>query len=141
MGTPYSQDLRDRVLAAYDRGVKTKQIAEVFRVSRSWARRAKQRRNKFGETTPRQVGRPAGGGKIDRDRLAQLVRERPDATAPELRASLGVQCSDSAIYAALKKMNLTFKKRRFMPPSRSAPTSPSDARSGNASSHSAMRAG
>ncbi len=29
MATPYSQDLRDRVLRAYDRGMKTKRIAET----------------------------------------------------------------------------------------------------------------
>ena len=34
MAAPYSQDLRDRVLAAYDRGMKTKQIAIVFCVIR-----------------------------------------------------------------------------------------------------------
>ncbi len=30
MAVAYGQDLRDRVLAAYDRGMKTKQVAEVF---------------------------------------------------------------------------------------------------------------
>ena len=33
MPAPYSQDLRDRVLRAYDRAMKTKQIAETFGVS------------------------------------------------------------------------------------------------------------
>jgi transposase len=44
MGAPYSQDLRDRVLTAYDRGMKTGRIAEVFAVSKAWARRVNQRR-------------------------------------------------------------------------------------------------
>jgi orotate phosphoribosyltransferase-like protein len=44
MATPYSQDLRDRVLSAYDRGLPTQQIAETFQVSKAWARRLKQRR-------------------------------------------------------------------------------------------------
>ena len=35
MAVSYSQDLRDRVLAAYDRGMKTKEIAEVFCVSKA----------------------------------------------------------------------------------------------------------
>ena len=30
MGFAYGQDLRDRVLAAYDRGMRTKQIADLF---------------------------------------------------------------------------------------------------------------
>jgi len=33
MAVTYSQDLCDRVLAAYDRGTRTKQIAMIFNVS------------------------------------------------------------------------------------------------------------
>ena len=53
MPIPYSQDLRDRVLAACDRAMKTKQIADLFGVSRSWVRRVKQRRREYGEVAPR----------------------------------------------------------------------------------------
>ncbi len=111
MGAPYAQDLRDRVLAAYDRGMKTKQIADVFQVSPAWARRVKQRRRETGETTPR----PMGGAtvvKIDLARLAELVRQRPDATLAELRVMLGVDCVESAVCMALKRLGLSFKKRR-----------------------------
>jgi len=128
MAAPYSQDLREKVLAACDRGMTTKHIAEVFGVCRSWVRRVKQRRREHGETTPRKQGSP-GVCKIDREHLARLVAERPDATAAELRERLGIECSEQGIYAALKALNLTFKKRRSMRPSKTAPTSPaSDAR-------------
>lgn len=113
----YSQDLRERVLGASDRGMPTKEIARVFDVSPAWVRRLKQRRRQTGETTPR----PAGGArvrKIDMQALAALVREQPDATARELRARLNIACAESAIYAALKRLGLTFKKRRSTPPSR-----------------------
>ncbi len=111
MGVAYGQDLRDRVLAAYDRGMKTKQIADVFQVSSSWARRVKQRRRESGETAPR----PRGGAtviKIDLVRLAELVKQRPDATTRELHALLDVDCSESAVGKALVRLGLTFKKRR-----------------------------
>lgn len=121
MASPYSQDLRDRVLAAYDRGMRTKQIADVFGVSRAWARRIKQRRHETGETRPRRMGSP-GVFKIDRARLADLVAQQPDATAAELRERLGVACSESGIYAALKRLGLSFKKRRSTRPSRTART-------------------
>jgi len=117
MGAPYAQDLRDRVLSAYDRGMKTKQIAEVFDVSPAWARRVKQRRRENGETAPR----PMGGMrvvKIDLVRLAELVKQQPDATLKELRERLGVVCAESAVCMALKRLNLSFKKRRFTRPSR-----------------------
>ena len=109
MATPYSQDLRDRVLRAYDRGMKTKQIAETFHVSSSWARRLKQRRCETGETTHRPMGGP-GVTIVDRKRLASLVREHPDATLAELRTRLGVQCALSTLCQALKQMGFSFKK-------------------------------
>jgi transposase len=89
--------------------MKTKQIAEAFAVSKAWARRVKQRRREHGETTPRKMGGP-GVVKVDRARLADLVAEHPDATASELRELLGVECSESAIYMALKALKLTYKK-------------------------------
>lgn len=114
MPGPMSQDLRDRVLFAYDRGMKTKQIADVFCVSRSWARRVKQRRRETGETTPRRMGSP-GVVKVDRSQLITLVREHPDATLAEYRAHLGVQCAVSTISMALKKLGFSFKKRQSTP--------------------------
>jgi len=133
MAAPYSQDLRDRVLAAYDRGMPTKKIAETFSVSPAWARMIKQRRRETGETTPR----PMGGAtviKIDRARLAELVREQPDATLKELRDRLGVQCAESAICMALKKLGLSFKKRRSTRPSRTVPMSRGGGRTGEPTS-------
>ena len=77
MARPYSHDLRDRVLRAYDRGMKTKQIAETFHVSSSWARRVKQRRRETDETAHRRMGSP-GVTIVNRKWLASLVREHPD---------------------------------------------------------------
>lgn len=122
MASPYSKDLRERVLAAYDRGMATKEISEAFRVSPAWARRLKQRRRESGETAPR----PMGGKrheKIDRIRLAALVRQKPDATLKELRGLLGIDCAESAVCVALKKIGFSFKKRRSMPRSRTVRTS------------------
>jgi transposase len=129
MATPYSQDLRERVLGAYDRGMKTKQIAELFCVSASWARRVKQRRRETGETTHRPMGGP-GVTIVDRAQLAALVREHPDATLAELRHHLGVQCALSTLCVALKKLGLSFKKKRFMRRNRIARTSSSAASHG-----------
>jgi transposase len=88
----------------------TKQIAETFNVSRSWARRVNQRRNETGETAHRPMGGP-GITIVDRQQLAALVRDHPDATLAELRDRLGVKCALSTLCKALKKMGLTFKKK------------------------------
>lgn len=130
MGVSYAQEMRDRVLAAYDRGMKTKQIADLFQVSPAWARRVKQRRRECGETTPR----PRGGitvVKIDEQQLLALVRRHPDATIKELHQMLGVDCAESTIGMALKRLMLTLKKRSSMRPSRTGRTSPRGARNGS----------
>lgn len=140
MGAAYSQDLRDRVLAAYDRGMQTKQIAEVFAVCPAWARRVKQCRRETGRTT----ALPQGGArriKIDPNRLAALVKEHPDATLKELRDLLGIVCAESAICMALQRLKLSFKKRRSTRPSRIVPTSRRDEPSGAASNPGVRSAG
>lgn len=122
MPAPFSNDLRTRVLAAYDRGMPTIQIARTFAVSPAWARRLKQRRRETGEV----AARPMGGAtiiKVDREKLALLVREQPDATLKELRDRLGVQCAQSTICAALKAIGMSFKKRRSTRRSRTGPMS------------------
>jgi transposase len=133
MGAPYSQDLRDRVLSAYRRGMKTIQIAEVFQVSPAWARRLKQRRRETGEVAPR----PMGGAtviKIDMARLAELVRQQPDATLRELRERLGNVCGESAICLALRRLGLSFKKRRSARRNRTGRTLPGGGRTSRATS-------
>lgn len=116
----YSMDLRRRVLADCDSGLPTKPVAEKYGVSRAWVRGLKQRRRETGEIAPR-----VGGGrkpKIDRVRLAALVEQQPDATLLELRERLGIHCSLSAIWMALDKLRISFKKKRSARPSRSART-------------------
>ena len=138
MGAAYSQDLRDRVVAARDGGMKTGRVAELFRVSASWVRRVMQRRREHGETGPR----PRGGAtvvKIDSDQLRRLVEQQPDATARELHGRLGIACSVSAVDMALRRLGLSFKKRRCMPPSRTGPTSRPGARSGGPTNPAATR--
>jgi transposase len=121
MAGAYSNDLRDRVLLAYDRGMKTAAIADIFQVSPAWARRVNQTRRETGRTRPLTPGgrRPS---KIDGVRLAELVAHQPDATLKELRQRLGVVCSLSAVCNALRRLGLSFKKSRSTPRSRTART-------------------
>ncbi len=135
MPAPYEQDLRDRVLSAYDRGKQTKEIAGTLGVSPSWARRVKQVRRE----EPRTTRLPMGGVrvvKVDLEQLRKLVEQQPDATIPELHQRLGGadHCSESAVGMALLRLGLSFKKRRCMPPSRTGLTSRNDAVSGRISS-------
>ena len=140
MAKPYSQDLRQRVLAAYDRGMKTSRIAELFQVSRSWARRVNQRRREHGETGPRRTG-GVTIRKIDPDQVRMLVEQQPDATLHELRQRLDADCAASTVGAALQRLGLTFKKSRNTPRSRTGRTSRRSAPTGSKPSPARNRGG
>jgi transposase len=109
----YGPALRRRVLMLYDEGLKTRQVAKQLRVSESWCRRVKQRRD--------EPLRKAGGGhpKLDaaaRDQLVRWVEQQPDATLEELRSrfksELNIQISIGALWNALRRLKLTLKKKR-----------------------------
>ena len=105
----YSMDLRERVLHDSDAGMQAAAVASKYRVSASWVRRLKQRRQETGEVAPRQqrYGRHPGLAS-QLHTLAALIREQPD------RETAG----------------LYRKKKRYARPNTIAPTSRPPARSG-----------
>ena len=110
----YSMDLRDRVVAAGDSGESTPtEVAEQFGVSRAWVYRLLQRRRDEGSYQHKGHGggrQPAFSGHA-LNRLDQLVQRQPDATLKELRQQSGVQCSLTAVFNALKRLDYRRKKR------------------------------
>ena len=121
----YSMDLRERVVAACDRGEGTRaEIAKRFRVGVAWVYRLLQRRRDTGSIEPK----PHGGGQTPAfdqaaaERLRRAVADRPDATLEELREAVGVACGTSAVHRALEKLGLPRKKSRSGPPSRTTRT-------------------
>jgi transposase len=112
--TPYSQDLRQRILDTVQRGEGSlRQIACRFLVSLSFVTRLLQLYRSTGSLQPRphRGGNPAKLGSEDLERLRELVRQQPDATLDELRQGLGVPCSTMAISRALRKLRLPRKKK------------------------------
>jgi transposase len=125
----YSMDLRERVIGECDAGMGTKAVAKKYKVSPAWVRRLKQHRRERGDIVPR-TGGGSRGCKIDRGRLAELAKEKPDATLVELRDRLGVSVTPWAVGKALRELKLTYKKSRSTRPSRTARTSPRSVPSG-----------
>jgi len=108
----YSLDLRQRVLADCDRGLSTRAVATKYTVSESWVRLLKQRRRDTGEIGPR-VSRPKRQPALNphAERLRELVAAHPDATLQELHARLGVAVCLSTLWAALRRLGLSVKKK------------------------------
>lgn len=107
----YSVDLRERVLADSEAGMRTKGLAEKYRVSESWVRKMKKQWRETGQVGPRQQ-RVSHATKLDdhQQQLQRLVDETPDATLQELCDQLPVQVSTATMSRALTRLKLTFKK-------------------------------
>ena len=110
----YSQDLRDRVLRAVQRGERPTDIAERFEVSRVWVYQVSNRFRASGQRGSLRVG----GHR--RSRVAELeatvrgwLKAQPDLTLAQLcerLAERGIQIKVPALWHQLNKWNLSFKK-------------------------------
>lgn len=114
MPAPYSQDLRDRVVAAVSQGSSARAAAARFGVSVSsairWASRWRDTRSC--------AALPMGGDHrsrltAHRDRVLALVAARPELTVEEIRAELragGVVVGHGTVWRFLHKAGLRLKK-------------------------------
>jgi transposase len=129
MGKPYSQDLRERVIAAVDTGTGAYVAAPLFRVSVSYIYKALIRRRTTGEVT----ARPSGGGPKPKlaphdDALHARVVAHPDATLEELQGWLAaerkVKVSIGCLWNRLRFLKLPLKKSHNELPNRIGRMSP-----------------
>ena len=115
-----SLDIRERIVAAYDRGDGTRQqIAERYDVSLGMVKKLLLQRRRTGDLAPRHSNsgrKPKITAKHQRQ-LKRLVAAQPDMTLEELREAIGVDCTLPAIHYALERMGLSLKKRRSSPQS------------------------
>ena len=120
----YSDDLRRKVVSAYERGHRSqREIAELFGISPATVRNFVRRKRERGspDQLPRGGGAPARITDAARHELRQLIASAPDATLEEARLHLarrvGVRVGLSAVCRALSKLGLPRKKSRSTPAS------------------------
>jgi len=117
---PYSNDLRERIIRAYRIGDSSlRDIAKRFMVSLNFVWLLWQQYLTTGSIDPK----PHAGGQASvmtperLEDLRDLVKEQNDATLEELkekfRQKTGISVSNGTISRALKKLNLTRKKKTF----------------------------
>jgi len=110
----YSQDLRERVLRALERGEGPSAIARRYEVSRFYVYQVRDREQETGVRTSFQIG----GHRRSRleeakPRLRAWIAAEPGLTLAELQerlASEGIAIKIGALWHQLNKWNLTFKK-------------------------------
>lgn len=135
-GQSYSEDLRAWVMAAVDGGMAARAAAQLFRVSVSYIYKALIRRRRTGEVTAsrRRGHRPRKLSPAQEAALAAHIEAHPDLTLAALQAWLlaayGVRLSNGAMWSAVARLGLSFKKRRSGRASRTARMSRRGAASG-----------
>jgi transposase len=124
MAKSYGDDLRRKLLQAYDRGEGTLwQLAERFSVSAPWAWKISAQRKRSGQME-RVEQRRGGGRKVTlavEQRLREWVQAQPDLTLTELQQKLEkahhLQVSIGRLWQVLRQMGLRLKKSHSTPAS------------------------
>ena len=119
MTRPYSNDLRERVVAAVNEGAATRAVAARFGVSVSTVVKWSQRYRATGSVAPGKVGghrRPV----LEPHRIfiSARIRETPHVTLHRLKEELarrGVVVSHNTIWQFLRREGLRFKKNTVRP--------------------------
>ena len=138
MARPYSQDLRDRVVAAVAGGRTCRAAAALFGVSVASAVKWSQRWRATGSA----AAKPMGGRRplrltADRDWVLARIAEQPDLTLRAMMAELaarGTPASYGAVWRFLRHEGITLKKnaarQRAGPRRRRPPPDPVEGASG-----------
>ena len=116
---PFSRDLRERIVAMYERPESSyPRVAKQFQVSESTVRRYVKQWRETGTLAPRPAtnGRSSTIGTAELAMLGDLVTIQIDASHDELRKALaektGVTVSQPTLCRALQRARITRKKRR-----------------------------
>jgi transposase len=116
---PYSKDLRVKALAAIDRGIPRKEVADLFGLSLSTIKRwLKRRRLTGGVETMKIPGRPALKGEALREWLPGQLKSNPDLTLREhceaFEDESGLEVSEATMSRNIARLpgQWPLKKRR-----------------------------
>jgi transposase len=119
----YSMDLRERVLAAVDRGTPRKEIVRTLGISEPTIRRYLRLRRETGSVAPKPPPkRPFSIGQNVEQRRAlwKQLEEHEDATLEKhcrlWERKRGVKVSISTMSRAIRRLGWTLKKRVWVPP-------------------------
>ena len=147
MAKAYSDDLRCKLLAAYDAGQGSLRVlAERFSVSYDYAKKISAQRLRTGQAGRVEQSRR---GRVSRvtpaveTELLQLLSKQPDRILTELQqdllASPGVVLSRAHLWRVLKRLGLRLKKSPSTPPSAIRKPTASVANSTSAASRRSIR--
>src|SRR5258706_15315595 len=117
MGKHYSDDLRERVVAAIEAGHTRVKVAELYNMALSTVGGFIKRKRETGSVSPDKFGGDKNF-KLEpqKDRGKEVVAEQPESTLSEVQGCLAQEKGkgrQSGIFLFLPPINLTLKKKRI----------------------------
>ena len=112
MASPYSDDLRQKVLDALDNGYRKSQVSRLFNISRNTIDLWLKRREETGSVSAIRDYQRGPQGKIaDLEQFRVFAREHGHLTQKDMAARWSESISDHTIGKALRRIGFTRKKR------------------------------
>ena len=102
---------RKEILALFDEGLTTREIATRFQISESWTRRVKQEHREQGKTENQRTRNRQPKWAPLVPQIKQAIADQPDLTLKELTAILKTDLDVGTLCRALKRLKLTLKKK------------------------------
>lgn len=120
MPQPYSDDLRRKLLEAYEAGQGTlPELAKQFRVSWGYSKKIRAQQLRTGRKERPQQRRHGPSGRVTpevQQQLRSALRQQPDLTLAELQQRIqqrtGVELRRSWLWVWLQRLGLRHKKNR-----------------------------
>lgn len=119
----YSVDFREKILEIKNKErLSIRQLAQRFGVAKSFVQKIVKQYQETGSLNPR---RPGGGNtpKLNEEQVLifkEILESNNDFTLEELKDELlkrtRISVSTTTIWKLTKKLNYSFKKKRFLPP-------------------------
>jgi transposase len=127
MGKPYSDDLRERVVASMVGGRSCREAGAIYNVAPSTAGNWYRQYQRSSSVSPK----PMGGDrrwKLGNETgwLSDRLEGKNDLTLSDVRGELaarGIIVSYASVWRTVHRLGLTFKKKRYTPANRIDPMS------------------
>jgi|WetSurMetagenome_2_1015567.scaffolds.fasta_scaffold1225633_1 transposase len=112
MPSPHSYDLRKRAMAHFEKYGSSTLTSKTFNISRSILYDWKKRKEETGDIRAKEGYQNGYGHKIvDLKKFQQQVENEPGLTLSGIVRKSGIKMSEMTCSRALKKINITRKKR------------------------------
>jgi transposase len=105
--SPYSQDLRKKVISYLSKGKTQKEASEVFEIHRNTVSRWNKRYRQEGSYRARK--RLGYKSKLDHNKIELFVKDNPDSKLSSIGARFGISKSHAGLI--LKKLGFIYKKK------------------------------